>query len=260
MNKKITLHLKNIILILYNIKKRGSRNFLLAFLYIRIIFTHYFLKYKYINIKKHPLYYSDIEQLTTPILEFSLGFYPSIMQNELIIDCGANIGMIPRLYHYEESFNFYYEGYEPDCDLFQILIKNTSFLGKSYELAITNFDGEVDFYSETNMNKTGSSILTNNDNHILRKVKCSTLEGIICEKEIGLLKIDIEGAEYLLDWENLDFSNVRSLYLEVHPNKNSFFGKIIDELEVKMPIYIRSDFNLYLSKNKFYNIIVYGLR
>ena len=114
--------------------------------------------------------------------------------NDLIIDCGANIGEIYlALNHYSENLKFKYFGFEPNNYDFQILQRNTNNLVIE-PLALYSQNIQKEFYLK------GSTADSSFENSRFGKkiiVNCVTLDSQFTNKEkIKLLKLEAEGFEY----------------------------------------------------------------
>jgi FkbM family methyltransferase len=157
---------------------------------------------------------------------------------ETVFDIGANNGLF-SLYLMNRGCKSVY-AFEPNKEA----TKNIkSILGNNsgYELiekAVSDHDGELTFYVSANNTTIGSisrEHVANHSNPIEIKVPCISLKSFINEKKIekiGLIKMDIEGAEYEII-EDLDediFNMTESFLVEFHNND----GKIVDKLIKKI--------------------------
>lgn len=116
----------------------------------------------------------------------------------LIIDCGSNIGM-STIY-----FKFLYPnskiiGFEPGQETFRVLHSNiTNNHLTSAEIinaAVTNYDGEIDFFYDSN--NVGSLRMSTKRERMpkqCKKIRAVRLSNYI-NSEIDFLKLDVEGAE-----------------------------------------------------------------
>ncbi|MCX6938687.1 MAG: FkbM family methyltransferase [Verrucomicrobia bacterium] len=118
-----------------------------------------------------------------------------IKNNAVVLDCGANRGQFSRWLINNGLFKIY--GFEPDPRIFPNLneIRGATF----YKKAVSANNGQMNlclndgidgtgYYDHKRVNSTYESVVVN----------CINLDTIISENkinEVGLLKIDVEGAE-----------------------------------------------------------------
>jgi FkbM family methyltransferase len=229
------------------------------YFFLKAIFCDFFKLPLQINSRK--IKYTNVEQVLTPIVEFAQGLYPKLTEKPIVVDCGCNIGMIGLLYYLNDKSTKYI-GYEPSTELHSIASGNVVGFGVVIKKAISNKTGNAIFYEELDDIKTGSHINPNylNVNKYLKyKVKTISLGQALKYKKINLLKIDIEGEEFNINFQHfLKNKKIVNFYLEIHPNLNKKIGKKIEELEKIMKISLRADFHPKLRGEDFYNIVVYG--
>jgi FkbM family methyltransferase len=121
---------------------------------------------------------------------------------EYIVDLGSNIGVTALLWASRYP-NARIACVEPDAENFELLRRNTAFLGDRCRLlrtAVSDADGEVTFYRSTSVFFWSSSIrrdIASGDVATV-KVPCATLGTVFRQTgfpRVDLLKMDIEGAE-----------------------------------------------------------------
>jgi FkbM family methyltransferase len=159
-----------------------------------------------------------------------------------IIDCGANIGMA-TLYFKWRFPDAVIHSFEPDPVTFKLLQKNIEQNGISnvtlHNKAVSTYNGTIVFYND--INNPGSLLMsTRSDRHPDNKteVPCIKLaEFINTQNKIDIVKIDIEGAEFIL-FEDLAAENalvtVQEMFIEYHHkigNEPSKFGKFLTIIE-----------------------------
>jgi len=260
--KSIKLHIINIFKIIYHTRNRGLGNLKFLLYYLKCLFGFIFLNRKYVFLKNNKILFADLEQVTTPLTEYATGHYPKINLQPTILDLGSNIGMIPHLYHIDGYDDIKYIGYEADPFIYQYCSTNTKCFGICYNFAVADTVGEMIFYSEKNSNKTGSTLLireNETDKYISNSVKTLPIQQAINGLNVDLLKVDIEGAEFLIDWQQLDFSKVHKFMIEIHPNKDASIGKLLFKIEAISKILIRSDSTPFTMEGEFYNLVVSGV-
>lgn len=138
----------------------------------------------------------------------------------VVIDAGANIGLFSlhvfpacKQIHAIEPTTKHLNVFKRMVELLNIT--NISF----HEIALNNYDGQCTFVVDEG-NTTQNRIQTDGD----RTIPCLTVKTFIesiNEKEIDLLKIDIEGGEKNVILEDPEFDFVwgtcKNVYVEIHP-------------------------------------------
>lgn len=138
--------------------------------------------------------------------------------NPVIIDCGANIGL-SVLYFKTLYPDAIVRAFEPDAKIFKVLEDNCNkFCLKNVELfnkGVWTNNEEVSFLSD---GADGGKIVKNFDSNELSKLKMVHLKDLLeKEKEIDLLKIDIEGAESeVISDCSESLQGVKFLFVEYH--------------------------------------------
>jgi len=134
----------------------------------------------------------------------------------LIIDCGANMGL-SVLYFSKKFPNAEIIAFEPDETVLPFIEKNIiSYNLKNVKLhkkAIWTEETELAFYTD---NGLGGRVGKEFGNQIPKIIKSVSLRNFL-KKPVEMLKIDIEGPEYLIliDCEDLLF-NVCNIFIEYH--------------------------------------------
>jgi FkbM family methyltransferase len=150
-----------------------------------------------------------------------------IKDGDIVIDLGANIGVFTLNAALNNPNGIIY-CFEPMEDNYQALTNNVnsnkkiSTCIKMFEVAITNYNGTIDF----NINKDSAfhSIVNTNSSTIINtvSVKCQTFSSFLNKEQIDkvdFLKVDIEGSEYdmIYSLTDSDFNKIRKIVFEVHP-------------------------------------------
>jgi FkbM family methyltransferase len=147
-------------------------------------------------------------------------FEPS-QAEPLIIDCGANIG-VSVIFFKEKYPNAKVIAFEPDKEIFSILKENIESFGYSnvslIDKAVWNKTEELTFYTEGALAGSITTDFTRSNNHI----KISAVDFLqYIDQPIDLLKIDIEGAEYIvLKHISNKLSFVKHLFVEYHSERS----------------------------------------
>lgn len=141
-----------------------------------------------------------------------------------ILDCGSNIGMsvlfFKRLYPQSKIIAF-----EPDPKTFETLQSNIRDNGLSdvdcHQMALGDFDGNVDFYQAEDENCSNLLMSTLHERMPIGKkitVPARKLSSFI-EGDVDLLKLDVEGAEVkvLTDLhETGKLRRIKRMHVEYH--------------------------------------------
>jgi FkbM family methyltransferase len=167
-------------------------------------------------------------------------YQQQLPDNAYIIDCGAHIGLsVIYLKHICKTAEIVC--FEPDSKNFALLQKNIA----SHKLenvdakneAIWIEDTELDFMQEGNM----ESKIVESTSAASVRVKASRLKNYL-DREVDFLKIDIEGAEYVVMKDISEkLYNVKSMFVEYHGS----FGQNSELLEI-LQLIIDAGFQFYI--------------
>ena len=116
------------------------------------------------------------------------------VNNDVVIDCGANIGEVYRsiLHLSKDDINLNYYGFEPVKLDFEVLSRNTKNLVPK-ALALSSESGLKNFYLNP---KTNDSSFERKENLKVVKVECVTIDSYFKNIDsIKLLKLEAEGFE-----------------------------------------------------------------
>lgn len=134
----------------------------------------------------------------------------------IILDCGANMG-VSVLYFSKKYPNADIIAFEPDETVLPFLEKNIQSQNinnvELFKKAVWTEEAELEFYTD---NGLGGRIRKEYENQIPKIIKAIRLKDFL-NKPIDMLKIDIEGPEYLVlkDCEDLLF-NISHIFVEYH--------------------------------------------
>jgi FkbM family methyltransferase len=116
----------------------------------------------------------------------------SFSDNDLIIDCGANIGELNYSFKFK-NININYVGIEPDYETFNCLEKNRARpTDVFHNIALSNKIGESKLYLD---NIGGNSSLEFFGKNESLNVKTATLDSLNIKGTVRLLKLEAEGHE-----------------------------------------------------------------
>ena len=203
---------------------RGLKRFFLSFKFLRLIY--YKLNKSYKN-------FIDL----------------NLTDNSIVIDLGANIGLISQLLF--DKYNCKLYSYEPNETAFNLLKKRFKKNKKviCIKAAVTNNNKDKRIYfhklSEKDPIKysVASSLIKKKDNLNISNskiIKTVTIKSVLKKfKKIDLIKIDIEGYEYrILDEIIKQKSKIKKVICELHGNpiyeKNKFLNKEYIKLVSKL--------------------------
>jgi FkbM family methyltransferase len=177
------------------------------------------------------------------IFDLEIYKFESGKNDPFIIDCGSNIGL--SIIYFKKLYpDATIVGFEPDDTIFQILQHNIKLFNLSkVELirkACWNANTRIEFFSE---GADGGRKLTSNDK--LNKtisVEAIQLKNFI-EREVDFLKIDIEGAEFIVLNDIQDRLHlVKNIFVEFHSFTNE--EQMLPEL---LGLLKKAGFRLYIS-------------
>lgn len=156
-------------------------------------------------------------------------YFPTSNPKPFIIDCGSNIGLVvlyfKMLYPQAEILAF-----EPSAKCFQILKRNISSNKltsvTAYNKAVADKNGTISFWDPSQGRGDGrASILKQGQKDHMTTVETVLLSDYIT-KPVDLLKVDIEGSEYMV-FQDLAATGklklIKEIVLEYHhhiPNNN----------------------------------------
>lgn len=148
--------------------------------------------------------------------------FKTTIKDPTVIDAGANIGLAS--YYARRSCK---AGriicIEPHPETFTVLqrnMDNPKLAGvELHQAALAPQEGEASLYFETDAPLASSMDPRSGQKDLLEtKVRCITLEPFLKEGPVGLLKIDIEGAEAdVLEAVADKLGQVENIFVEVHP-------------------------------------------
>lgn len=189
----------------YSIIKKKLRTFLFNFKFIRKIL------FEYRSLKRLKIF----KKL-------------NLFNDSIFIDIGAHEGIFS--YYFLDKFNCNIEIYEPNKNLYSILVKRfTKYKNvKLFNLAVSNKNGNEKLYLHKKSNKNNhfffdqSSSLEKNKNNVDTKkfqiIKTVNIKEILDKHEfIDIIKIDIEGHEYkILNTLLLNVNKIGKIYCELN--------------------------------------------
>jgi len=192
--------------------------------------------------------------------------YSTLGPSSVVLDIGAYVGKVSRQLCNEikgDPENFHLVEACPRN--YKILTKNNK-MYNIYNVAIGDVNGIVDFFVGDHKGSEGSSQANSlfvdfikkkewNKTTKTHRIKSFTLDSFIREygiKDIDLLKINCEGAEYKIFSTSTEFlDNVKYLYIQLHGKSPVFLTdemitkkkKIIKLLETKFELVMGDDTN-----------------
>lgn len=178
---------------------------------------------------------------------FKKGIYTFTTSNTspIIIDCGANMGLSLLFFSINYPSAKIY-AFEPDVSVLESLEKNI----KTYQMdnvelirkAVWNKNETLEFFTDKGM---GGRLKCDYLDQIPTKVEAIRLKEFISDKHIDLLKMDIEGAEYIVieDCESI-LDQIDNIFIEYHSMINE--EQKLDEL---LLILKRNGFRYHLSQS-----------
>jgi FkbM family methyltransferase len=144
-----------------------------------------------------------------------------------IVDCGSNIGMA-TLFFKKIFPECRITAFEPEPETFGILSRNIAMNGlkdvKAYNFAVSNEEGEISFYSDPEVPGSGMMSMMDARSSLGRTQKVRTVKlSDYLDREIDLLKLDVEGAEHQV-FQDLDGTGkirlINNMVIEYHHHMN----------------------------------------
>jgi FkbM family methyltransferase len=132
-----------------------------------------------------------------------------------IVDLGSNTGI--SVCYFNALFpNVHIEAFEPNPEVYPMLVRNCGQLKNVHlnKTAISSNNHEIDFFIHPHSTKS-SSFTKRSPQSILVKVPGCTLDDILPNEPIDLLKFDIEGAEFFV-FNNCNMERVQIFIGEIH--------------------------------------------
>jgi FkbM family methyltransferase len=213
-----------------------------------LIFQDYFsldFKVRYLNYVNRPVStkllkytiwgsnFSTLRYLKSEIFDNKEYYFIAENSTPLIIDCGANIGMsvIYFKYLYPDSKII---AFEPNPSSFHFLKKNIAlnhlYNIELHNICLSNNNLPVDFYTgPIGSSSLIGSMFSNRTNQNKITVESSRLSAFIKNQKIDLLKIDVEGAEWLIMDDLIEskcIKNIKRLLIEYHHKIDSSKSKL----------------------------------
>jgi len=195
-------------------------------------------------------------------------YFVSDSKSPYIIDCGSNIGMSVLYFKmlYPESNIL---AFEPSEDAFACLMNNISMNNLKSVIAnntaLSNKEGTVDFYYD--LEDVGSLMMSTKRLRLpkLNKVVRAEILSKYINRDVDLLKIDVEGAELEIIEElciNGNMKNIIQVIIEYHHHiikSLDEFSRMLSLLEnAGFGYQIESSLDRPLKGEQFQNILVYA--
>jgi FkbM family methyltransferase len=197
-----------------------------------VVFTNVIFrrkKYESINLNNGEFYY-DTPFATKTFLSAVYDLYLVTLKgtifmdkNPTIVDVGANIGQF--MFACKNVFpDAKVYSIEPDPNIFKILKKNTKNYKNVtvYNLALNNIKRKIKFYVSSEFSEWSSLKIINDKKYTVSVVNAEKGDVLLRSiKQIDLLKIDVEGAEYDVVLGLLDtLKRTKYLLIEVSLERN----------------------------------------
>ena len=149
-------------------------------------------------------------------------------KGKTVVDIGGNIGAFAfncELFGAKEVHSF-----EPEPENIKLFKSQKLKLTKLHEFAVAEEDGVAFFYVNGGKNKGLHSLdKTRGREHI--EVKTIAFEKVLKKLNPDVLKIDIEGGEYGLDFDLILKSNVKVIAVEIHLVTKSHYTQGIELID-----------------------------
>lgn len=174
------------------------------------------------GLRVHAFGYRSLYIFLNEIFIGNCYWFKSEEKNPYIIDCGANIGMAMLFFKkiYPDSIIDCFEPGKGACDMIRKNIEANGFTGVTiYNEAVSDTDGAITFYTHHDSADVIGSVRRDRGGDIATTVPCRSLSGFIGNKKVDLLKMDIEGAEFMVVdnlYQTKAFDFIQNCVMEYH--------------------------------------------
>jgi FkbM family methyltransferase len=167
---------------------------------------------------------------------------PVLTEPQTIVDIGSHVGT--SILRFRIRFpHARIIGFEPDPHNFRKLQANVGHLPgvELHQLALASTDGPVSFYSSGAHDSWASSTLRTRPWQVPVEVEGQSLATVfrrLAVDQVDLMKIDIEGGEFVVLQDEHALSHVRAIVGEVHPEGPRTierFREILREFDSTLP-------------------------
>ncbi len=134
----------------------------------------------------------------------------------IVLDLGANIGAFSNRALEEGAKKVF--GFEPDPDNIALIKKQPFYKDKRFKLiekAVSDKTGVAYFYKNVRRHKGMHSLLYKRGRETI-EVKTISLNKVLDKVNPDGIKLDIEGAEFIIDFNRIIESNIKLLAMEMH--------------------------------------------
>ncbi len=169
----------------------------------------------------------------------------------VIIDCGSNVGF-SVLYFKLKFPNAKIIAIEANKETFDVLSENIKQFNNvtAYNCFASNVsDSSVDFYTK-GVGDVTSSLVSDRGGAIHNVVKSVSINSLVGNSSIDILKMDIEGGEFAIfnEKENLDYlKNVNNILLEYHHIFEN--GKTLNSLAGFLNVFEKQNFGYNITSH-----------
>jgi FkbM family methyltransferase len=148
------------------------------------------------NGRSFVLYVRDAADIAVLREVFVEGEYRLEARPRRVVDIGSHVGVSAIFFActYPEAR---ISAYEPDSDNYALLVKNTSQFPtvRCVPAAVSGRSGEVSFYKNKG-SSIASSLVSRGGKEEVSRIQAVSLDDILSESRVDLLKFDVEGGEY----------------------------------------------------------------
>ncbi len=134
----------------------------------------------------------------------------------VVLDMGANIGAFSNNALSAGAKKVF--AFEPDPDNVRMIKKQPFYNDKNFYLipkAISDKSGTATFYTNSKKNAACHSLLSRRGRDKI-EVKTVALDRVINKAKPDAIKMDIEGAEYLVNFDDVISSDIKLIAIELH--------------------------------------------
>jgi FkbM family methyltransferase len=148
-----------------------------------------------------------------------------LCKGKVVLDLGANIGAFSNNVLKAGAKKVY--AFEPEPENIEMIKKQKFYDSERFKLiekAVSNETGTAEFYVNGKTNKGAHSLRKRRGRDTI-EVKTISLQEVIEKTNPDIIKMDIEGAEFALDFSSIFESEVEAIAIEIHFDSKGLLEK-----------------------------------
>jgi FkbM family methyltransferase len=170
--------------------------------------------------KKHDIWYrkkSDDTRMIKEVMDLEIYKKLDLTKNDIVLNLGANIGTFEKKYNKLCKKIISVEPLINNIKLFNLNCRKMSNVKLICGAVLNTSNDKIPFYIKEN-NYSGGSLTVKKG---YKKIEVDTigLEDLLNKFLISKMKVDIEFAEFLINWNVLSNFDIKKIMIEIHNNK-----------------------------------------